>query len=307
MLGNLIMESNISIFECSLSYLDNLAELGMSYYPPDHHALSHNFLKWFYLDNPYGPAKIAAVEELGKLIGVIAFIPIELESSGIVQKACYAVNVLTHPDHRGKNLFIKMIKCASLSLSHTNTWLLGHPNASAVPGWKRQKMKFTDPLHVYVTKPGLRNIRLIAINSAEQVMNLPSSFWQSLKSRSDMHAMYSPEYIRWRFIDAPHKKYSVYSVFSRDELVGLRISRRYKGPVDLLIDAVATTSNLSRVLSSGLRPTLFMHAGTGISGSEVVKGCWRLPIQREFPFFVTDWSSGHREDLSGITLSASDF
>ncbi len=304
------METEISALSCDSSHITSLIGLGNRYYPDGHPALSKDFLKWFYLDNPYGPATLVIAHEEDLWIGLIALIPTVLECKGKLQKACFAVNVLTHPDHRTKNLFVKMIKCARQTLAEQGVWLLGHPNANAVPGWKRQKMDFRDPLHLYLAKFNwilpFRNTR--RISSLEQLRELPSDFWQSLTERPDTHLKYTPEFIAWRFLDAPHRKYVVSAVESRGNLLGLRVTRRFKGPVDLMVDFVAPVSMLGDVLSSVSRPTLVMHSGFGCAANEIDRGCWKLPLRRAFPFFMTTWDGTSIVDgLSGITLAASDF
>lgn len=304
------METEISALSCDSSHIESLVGLGGTYYPEGHAALSKDFLRWLYLDNPNGPATLIVAHDDDLWIGLIALIPIFLECHGKLQKACFAVNVLTHPDHRTKNLFVKMIKCARQSLTEQGVWLLGHPNANAVPGWKRQKMNFRDSLHLYLTKFNwilpFRNTRRIC--SLEQLRELPSDFWQSLTERPDTYLKYTPEFIAWRFLDAPHRKYVVSAVESRGNLLGLRVTRRFKGPVDLMVDFVAPVSMLGDVLSSVSRPTLIMHSGLGCTANGINRGCWKLPFKRVFPFFVTTWDSTSVVDnLSGITLAASDF
>ena len=304
------METKISALPCDSSHITALIGLGATYYPYGHHALSKDFLKWLYLDNPSGPATLIMAHEENFLIGLIALIPIVLECQGKLQKACFAVNVLTHPDHRSKNLFVKMIKCARQTLSEQGVWLLGHPNANAVPGWKRQKMFFRDSLHLYMAKFNwtlpFKSIR--QISSLEQLKSLPSNFWGTLTERADTHISYTPDFIAWRFLDAPHRKYNVSAVEFRGNLLGLRVSRRFKGPVDLMVDCVAPVAMLGGVLSSVTWPTLVMHSGMGGATNEIDRGCWKLPIKRSFPFFVTTWdSTSVVNDPSGITLAASDF
>jgi hypothetical protein len=187
---------------------------------------------------------------------------------------------------------------------------LGHPNANAVPGWKRQKMDFRDPLHPYLAKfnwvPPYKRIR--RLSSLKQLRALPSSFWESLAERPDTHVKYTPEFIAWRFLDAPHREYVISAVESHGDLIGLRVTRRFKGPVDLMVDIVAPVAKSSEVLSSVLRPTLVLHSGLGCSSKEMGRGCWKLPVKRTIPFFVTAWgNSPEIIDLSGITLAASDF
>ena len=303
------MNIQITAMTANRSHLLNLIALGKTYYPIDHPVLTEDFLNWFYLDNPAGPATLIVAHEDDLWISLIVLIPVMLECAGQSQKACYAVNVLTHPEHRGKNLFVKMICHAKIHLSNAGVWLLGHPNANAVPGWKRQKMEFKNPLHLYLAKIRLpfSPVREKHIVSLKQLRAIPSSFWNGLVDRPDAHVKCSPEYISWRFLDAPHKKYVVSSVEKHGELIGLRVTRHYKGPIDLMVDFIAPIKSLSDLLSSVRRPTLVMHPGIGTAEAEVRKACWKLPVKRQFPFFVTTWEQKCVFDVSGITLAASDF
>jgi len=101
------MDTQIKIMGCNSSHLEHLVELGRTYYPIGHPILTKEFLNWLYLDNPAGPATLVFAEEGGCWIGLIALIPIILEYKGNLQKACFAVNVLTHPDHRTKTYLSK--------------------------------------------------------------------------------------------------------------------------------------------------------------------------------------------------------
>jgi len=181
-----------------------------------------------------------------------------------------------------------MIKCANNMLMEQGIWLIGHPNANAVPGWKRQKMDFRDPLHLYLAKFNWAKIfkSTRRIISLKQLQELPTGFWESIKDRPDMHVKYTPEFIAWRFLDAPHRKYELSAIERRGDLLGLRVTRRFKGPVDLMVDFIAPIPRLSNVISSSCRPTLIMHSGTGDSSQGIQKGCWRLPIKRSFPFLL---------------------
>ena len=304
------MNTQISALSCIEDYLDSLIALGSTYYPNGHSALSKDFLRWFYCSNPCGPATLIVAHEGELWIGLIALIPFELEYQGRSQKACFAVNVLTHPDHRTKNLFVKMIGCARQTLSDRNIWLVGHPNSNAIPGWKRQKMSFKRPLDLFVAKfnVNLPLKKISRIDTIHQLKRLPTDFWSSLTKRQDIHVKYTPEFLAWRFLDAPHRKYQINAIELNSRLLGLRVTRRFKGPVDLMVDCIAPSSDLSAVLSSVRWPTLFMHAAADDSIFEVKKGAWNLPVKRSFPFFVTTWNDVLLgEDVSGISLTASDF
>lgn len=304
------METQISAWTCESSHLASLIGLGGSYYPNGSPELDKDFLKWLYLDNPAGPATLIVAHEGDFWIGLIALIPVMLECHCHSQKACFAVHVLTHPKHRGKKVFGKMIKCASDFLANQGVWLLGHPNANAIPGWKRHNMTFMEPLGLFLAKFILpfSFTRVHRICSLEQLRELPSPFWCTLADKPDAHIKYTPEFVAWRFLDAPHREYFVSAVENRGVLLGLRVTRRFKGPFDLMVDFVASASTLGGVLSSVRRPTLLVHSGLGSAAHELKKRCWKLPFKRVIPFFVTTWDCRTDiDDMTGITLSASDF
>ena len=301
------METQISTWICDRSHLASVIKLGGSYYPEGHLNCTENYLKWLYLDNPEGAATLIVAHEGDFWIGLMALIPVRLEYQGQLQKACFAVNVLTHPQHRNKNLFVKMIKCARDFLSSRGIWLFGHPNANAIPGWKRQKMMFRNPLRLFLVKFKFL-IKTRRIRSFDQLKGLPSSFWSGLTDIQGIHLKYTPEFIKWRFLDAPHREYFVVAVENSRELFGLRVTRHFKGPVDLMVDYMAPVSQIGKVFAGLPRPTLLMHSGIGHAADEIKRRCWRLPFKRTIFFFLTTWEpSVVLDDRVDITLAGSDF
>ncbi|MDP3662323.1 MAG: hypothetical protein U1D41_06910 [Nitrosomonas sp.] len=304
------METRISALSCDISHLHWLIKLGRTYYPEDNPALSEHFLKWLYIDNNEGPATLIVAEEDDLWIGMMVLIPVTLERKGELQKACFAVNLLAHPEHRTKNLFVKIIKCAREHLSSQNIWLLAHPNANSAPGWKRQKMMFRDPLHLHLAKFKLpfsgKQVR--RINTLADLKALPEDFWHKLSKNPDVHLKYTPEFIAWRFLDVPYKNYVISAVESGNELLGLRVTRHFKWSVDLMVDFIAPNAHLCAVLASVYKPTLLIHSGLGGVANQINAGAWKLPYKRVFPFFITTWEPQMGDDdMNGITLGASDF
>ena len=308
--GTAVAEGDIFACTADRSHFRSLIDLGRSHYAHGHPVLSLEFLRWFLLDNPAGAATLVVTRERGLWIGIIMLIPILLEDAQAAQRACFAVNVLTHPEHRSKNLFVKMIRYTRDYLSRNSTWLLGHPNANALPGWKRQKMQFRDPLDPFLVKfqNPFSSLRIARIRMIDELKALPAEFWNELSARPDVHVKYTPEFISWRFLEPPHRSYVVSAIHRGGELLGLRVTRRLNGPIDLMVDVIGTAAKSGGVLRSVRRPTLLMHPGLGYSGRSLRSECWKLPTWRRFSFFVSTWgteSSG--KDMSGISLAASDF
>jgi hypothetical protein len=283
--------------------------LGRAYYPQDHPLLNERFLSWFYLGNPGGEATMVVAHEDDVWAGVIVLIPVVLMHGGRLQNACYAVNVLTHPKHRGKNLFGQMIQHASSLLSSKNIWLLGHPNANALRGWIRQGMEFRDPLRVHVAKGALSfsSVREVRMERFHQFEEIPDGFWSQVENRADVHVKYTAEFVRWRYLDAPHRKYFVSGVYKGGDFLGLRVTRRFKRGLDLMVDFIGFPGTLHVLLASVRWPTLVVHSGLGSTAADVNKACWKIPFNRQIPFFITTWGQAVSTDMCGITLAASDF
>lgn len=296
-----MQETEILVFEAGLEHLDMLMELGRHHYPAGHPALDPRFLTWFYLRNPAGPARLVVAREGAQWIGLIVLIPVPLQVDGQAQRACFAVNVLTHPAHRGKNLFSKMIGAAREVLVAEGTWLMGHPNGNALPGWKRQKMQFRPPLKLFMARFALpfSGIRAHPVRTLEHLQALSATLWDNTATGASLCR--SPQWLHWRFLEPPHRQYDMRAITECGRMLGLRVTRRFKPGVDLMVDWVAMPEDESRLIGSAARPTLVMHPGG-------VPGCWSLPARRDLPFFASSWDENAAlTDVAAITLAASDF
>jgi GNAT superfamily N-acetyltransferase len=291
----------------SEEHFDHLLELNRCYYPEGHPALDRNYFQWLCLQNPAGPANFVVAEEDGKWIGVIVLVPVWLANGCTPQKACFAVNVLSHPAHRGKNLFSRMIAHAKGELTAREMWLIGHPNANAVSGWKRQKMQFRSSLSVHLAKwafpfSTFETRRLTCIE------NLPAELWDELDaSASGIRMRITPEFVRWRYFSAPHRQYSIVSIGQNGRVLGIRITRKFRWPFDLFVDYFGNLAAAPTGALGGRRLTLCLGPVDSRSQTGLRRHMWALPVERELPFFVTTWRAEDGFDMSGITLSASDF
>lgn len=300
------MEPRISISQFDKSYTAQLIELASSYYTEGHHALSNKYIEWQYSENPFGPAVIAFAEEGSKLIGVIAFIPIEIIVNGEIRKAYYAINVLTHPKYRSKHIFSRLISSAKIYFSKSEALMIGHPNTKAIAGWRRQEMNFRAPLKLFISKFSYRS--LDRITSETQINLMPDTFWDTINKRESAHIRYTREFIIWRFLRAPFRNYKLFFVKNNGDFIGIRVSRSFKYGIDLMIDAICDEVYLGDIVKSFRRPTLVISSKEGSASEIIVRNSIPLPLKREVPFFVTDlYREDDNTDISGISLAASDF
>ncbi|WP_170309531.1 GNAT family N-acetyltransferase [Litorilituus lipolyticus] len=302
------MSFTIFTRQADVSEFEKLKQLSRAYYDENHPVLNDAYLNWIYLENPAGKATLVLVEEEQIYIGVIALIPLVLKVNGKSQQACFAINVLTHPEHRKKSLFTKMIKFAKTYLAEENIWLLGHPNRNALPGWKRQKMQFKPEFSAYMPKfkwP-FSSYKSKKITSRAELEALPETFWQQTMPENTIYLENSLAFIAWRYLDAPFSNYTVNLIQHKNNAIGLTISKPFKGPVSLMVHYASNGDAIDQVVRTN-RPTLIMSSSTGNYADKLHAGCWKLPLNKTMPFFLSSWQTEQDNyDFSPLTLAVCD-
>ncbi|WP_123056809.1 GNAT family N-acetyltransferase, partial [Vibrio cyclitrophicus] len=104
------------------------------------------------LDNPNGSGQCVTVTLNDEIIGNFFLVATSVTVNGVVKKGYFATDVLTHPEHRDKNLFVKMIRKSITYLKEEKKFIVGHPNKNAIPGWKRTKMEFGPEMSSFISK-----------------------------------------------------------------------------------------------------------------------------------------------------------
>lgn len=303
------MSQVIQIIAARAQHLERIKALGAAYYEPQHHALSSAFQRWLCLDNPAGAAQLVIAEEDGEWIGIIVLVPVQLKVDGAYQPACFAVNVLTHPAHRGKNLFVMMIRAAREFLSAENRWLLGHPNRNALPGWQRQKMQFRPALRPFIVKPcsPFSSLRMVPVRSRQALDDLPCQFWSSLSAPGDVQIDRSAAFMDWRFLRPPHKTYDLRLVYRRAQPVAMLVTAAYRNPVRLLIDHSSNDGSFDAVRAPLHQPTLVMLPDSPANRTGCLFALQGLGFDKRMSFFASTWTDMSSLDWSSVTLAASDF
>ncbi len=285
-----------------------IKDLNSSYYEESHPIHQNDYMDWLYLNNPFDSATAILVEEEGIYIGIMVLIPIILMVNKKEQKSCFAINVLSHPEHRKKNLFIKMIDYTKKYLSEENIWLIGHPNRQAVPGWKRKKMSFKASLEAKITKVRLpfSGYKEVKVNCASELTLLPKSLWNEMDN-SGVKIKNTPDFIKWKYFDAPHTKYLVSKVIKNDVVIALKVYKYFKGPIKLLLHVITNTNDLAEV-SKCRFPSIHMVPKSGGYKESLNSSLFNFTLKKEIPFFVSSWKAEYDDsDFSCVTLAASDF
>lgn len=281
--------------------IDEVIGLGKTYYNEGSELLNGKYLSWLYLDNPNGQAKLVCSYANDLLVGVIALIPFNCYISGDLRSGYFASNVLTHPSYRGKNLFIKMIRYSQTILHDEQSFLAGHPNDSALPGWKRTKMNFGAPLFSCITlrKPGTKVVEL-----SEEYSSMLDVLYDEIRYNQEKHLhLPSIDYLKWRYNDCPTKKYKVCLVIDKktNKPLGLKVVRLIRGYPLITLGTICSPHNTKLVVSSSWLPTIC-----------IVEERFKSLFINDFVFkkkincFLTCFSNEEKTNLQSLDILASD-
>jgi ribosomal protein S18 acetylase RimI-like enzyme len=112
---------------------------------PAAHKFSRTFLQWQYYDNPAGPPLGCNIEDGGRLVGHLMGIPQRVSLQGEPATVTLIMNVATHPDYRGRGLFLELVRrVAAMSAERGHAAVIGVANQQTI--------------RAYETKLGFQNV-----------------------------------------------------------------------------------------------------------------------------------------------------
>ncbi len=281
---------NVECKEASLTEFKKLINFYRTYYEDDNKIFKDGYLDWFLLNNPNGKSKIITITLDEVLISCMFLIPVRFKTLDKVKSGYFVADVLTHQDHRDKNLFVKMIRYAVEIVKSESAFIMGHPNRYAIPGWKRTKMKFSSPIRSYLSKPSLINKeRKVVIETASQLKEIFNNHEPSCYSIIDP----DPDYLSWRFLKHPVNKYKIEAIYSHEQLLAVEISYKFK-VFDRVIHSIMFCND-SSVIFPGILPKIYHVSDKYLDSIDKIS-LFTKPIGSEINCFLTSYDS----DISNI-------
>lgn len=296
-----------SIESVTRALLRPIIEFGGIHYPPDSPNIDEAYLEWLCLRNPAGVAFAAVIRHGGRMVGLALLVPMDLSLDGRQRRAYFVVNVLTHPEYRNMRLFSRLIDVMKAFCASRGEWLMGHPNAAALPGWKRKEMTFRDPLVPMIggLDFGL-GCRTAHVSDEHALRDGWRAFTEPMVvGKNEVTICRTAEFMRWRFLLRPDRSYRIAISHDRKgKLAGFSVTRHFKPGLRLLVDHGVVAGG-AKALSLD-RPCIAMvPSGRDRDiGAEI--RCLRIPARKQMPFFATTFD-GESADFSRISLAASDF
>jgi len=131
--------------------LDRTVELmGLAF--PGAHKFSQAFLEWQYYGNPAGPPLGCNIDDGARLIGHLMGIPLKVSLQGQPAIVTLIMNVATHPDYRGRGLFLELVeRVVAMSAARGYAAVVGVANQQTERAY-RTKLGFQNvtPLDAHV-------------------------------------------------------------------------------------------------------------------------------------------------------------
>lgn len=240
----------MKFFRHGLEDLNSLTTLAKSTYASGE-IISEDYLDWEYKLNPSGNAVVFVAENESQLVSQYVVLPKKLVLENKIISGTLSLNTITHPGYRGRGYFTQL---AEMTYSECETngvdFTIGFPNANSVNGFL-SKLKFVEigrlPLLIKLINPLNSVVSFISKGSSrygKEIELLPVSenkgvskfdlatdagkyntFWEKFKERHPIVSDRSTEFLKWRYIDIPLRKYQLFKFEANGEIVGMAILR----------------------------------------------------------------------------------
>lgn len=244
-------EIKYSVYQPSKDLLDRLSTFFEKVY-----GNSKSFKQrscWEFLQYPSRlQVRIYCAEVGEELVGITVRHAVEVMCHGEIITACFASNSMVHPEYRGKGIIRILYKMAADSggLQFSKGTALGMYNVLKSFGYKdvipnTYQVCLVAPVKWVLQKIGVRfptqaGKDIFLINGYSELVNISENL-QGLCDRSKRDGVVKDyQYLRWRYIDIPHKSYRLFLRMINDipvSLVVLRITGNTVYLVDLLWDS----------------------------------------------------------------------
>jgi GNAT superfamily N-acetyltransferase len=224
-------------------------------------AMSGDEFDWFFDRNPAGDRLLSAVEDGGRVAGVLAMSYARAVVDGREALVAFAVHAVTHPSARGKGIFSNLaLRNEELAATAGATLALGFANPMSGPilvgrlGWQdlyrmRLWARMLRPLRALRRRgggglPPTRGGTLARFGNAQEAA------WRGELNRLGNCLVRDASYLNWRYVDTP-KEYRCFASAKGYAVVGHAVHKNMSAAVicDLVGPARETRALLRRCLS----------------------------------------------------------
>ena len=219
------------------------------------HRMSEQEFEWEFERNPFGSLNIFLATIGTEVIGVSCHNAFRIRLGEEVYPCSFPLNVLTHPEHRGKGIFSKLeLRNEERATELGFPFMLSFPNDASTGiflgrlGWSR----LAPPM--IVGRPCLHRSRrdrlddLVAIDRFdERVDGL-----EFVSRENEVSFARDHEYLNWRFLERPGDRYRAFMIKRRERLAGYIVvgTTQKRGKTIRFVAACRFTEEVADVYAS---------------------------------------------------------
>lgn len=193
--------------------------------------MSLNYWLWRFQNNPAGKHFIKLMWDEGKLVGHYAVSPVVMQVDGKPCLTTLSMSTMTHPEYGGRGIFKDLAFSIYNQLEQekdvVNIW--GYPNGNSHYGfiknlgWKDLAVVHTLAITTERFTPSLSDKIEIASDFSNEHAQQLSECAAAFSVKIDR----SVAYLKWRYIDNPSNKYTIFQFKDSSEFV---VAKLYRSP-----------------------------------------------------------------------------
>ena len=182
--------------------------------------------------NPFGKSIVVVAEDKKKIIATFAIIPINYRFKGKIIKGAHSIAMIVHPKWQKKGI-IKLVvdKALDLAKKRNIRFVYGYPNDDA---YELHKIIFdyedvgVQYFYHHDMKKIKKNEYLSTIKEIKKFTKFQGNFINTIKKEFNLILDRNSNYLNWRYISRPDKKYYVFGSFIKKQLKGYCVLKLYK-------------------------------------------------------------------------------
>lgn len=209
------------------------------FYKSFNNTMSLEFWNWQFRDNPVAMPMVYLAWNGDRLAAHYAVSPVSLSILGETHLTALSMGTMTHPDYRGRGLFVTLANNLYMSLAAQGYLMVwGFPNDKS----HRCFIRDLDWQEVYEIP--MFHLNMNTLNSDLSVSakiieldNFDESFdllWEKVKKYHNIIVKRDSKYLNWRFRLKPQSNYRIFGYIEGNQLLGYAIFKQYQTEVDIV-------------------------------------------------------------------------
>ena len=193
--------------------------------------ISEEFLTWRYLNNPLEDILVNAALENNKVIANYSVSPCKICVNGNIEKAALSMTTMTHPDFRGRGLFVKLANSLYEKMKEYDyRAVIGFPNRNSHFIFVN-RLNWRDVCEMPTMKLNLSTIGSLVNYRSFNIINDKKfllDYSKLINNHNEKMRVYKDlKYLKWRFRDNPVNKYDNYVIVQGQSVVSSIVTKKF--------------------------------------------------------------------------------